>query len=275
MLQFFKKKKTRFRTVWMIQFLQFHFQLKVKYLLSVLSKRLGPLTTIICQEWEEGGGTFTFSFKYFCTVLTFFSEYLLHLKVKIPVKDFLKALTETCSRVYKALPPGFSLRTFTMILGAGRTSQLTEGTQGCHGHSLHPCSTAASAEWGPASHYEARATAPRGEGTALSAQHMEGRAQPTAAHRGGFDSILQDLLPLWERELPSTAVLYGLWPIDVSSPVAHAENKMPLSWKCAIFSSVSHRNTFFPTCLDFLAVQTLTQLADALVHHGHLHVAFI
>lgn len=44
---------------------------------------------------------------------------------------------------------------------------------------------------------------------------------------------------------------------------------------CPLAEPESHRHTCFPTCLDFLPVQTLAQLADALVHHGHLHVALI
>lgn len=29
------------------------------------------------------------------------------------------------------------------------------------------------------------------------------------------------------------------------------------------------------TCLDFLAIKALTQLADSLIHHGHFHVALV
>lgn len=39
--------------------------------------------------------------------------------------------------------------------------------------------------------------------------------------------------------------------------------------------SWSYRVVLFLTCLSFFLIEALPQLADALVHEGHLHVAFV
>ena len=85
---------------------------------------------------------------------------------------------------------------------------------------------------------------------------------------------------LWEQELTSTDIFYGLRPVRALSAMAVGGSRAALQQRCTLWgrticSVLSHRNIFFCTCLSFLPVQTLAQLADPLVHHGHLHVAFI